>query len=364
MQYGITYSQQIDYLPFEIEGSIDADTGYIYLKTYFQTGYYQEDIKEIKAEIRNRAFSLNGMLPYPLGFSLSYGEHYLSDLFVIEPGHQTVKCHIDSVWDIPEINNQPMHEYETEFISAFKSISEKRKDYRQRWNNSSRFYDGDIPADSELLFDRELKSLYVTSDSTLLQYVSTHPDSYLALWRLVEKFTFGYEPIFDSIFEQFSSSIQDTYTGQALKKNLKIAGVIAPGKKFPPISIKDTHEKEFDFNAFSDKEYVLLDFWYSNCGPCIAQFTHLNNLYQAYKEKGFEIIGISTDRSKYKNNWLRAIEKYQLQWPQFWDMDGIESSKLLINVFPTTILLDSDGTIISKHIRPAELEQFLEENLK
>jgi len=77
-----------------------------------------------------------------------------------------------------------------------------------------------------------------------------------------------------------------------------------------------------------------------------------------------EIIGISTDRSKYKNNWLRAIDKYQIQWPQYWDMDGIESSRLSINVFPTTVLLDSKGIIISKHIRPAELEQFLKENLE
>ncbi len=257
-----------------------------------------------------------------------------------------------------------MEESRVDMANAFKEVREKRSMNNQKWQTASEKYNGDIPSDIKLSIEKEFKSLYVKSDSTLLQYVSTHPDSFLALWTLIELLDFGYEPIFDSIFEQFSGDLRNTHAGQALERNLKIARMLAPGKKFPVIQVKDSLENELDFTTFSDKKFILLDFWYSNCGPCIAQFSHLSKLYKTYKDKAFEIIGISTDKSELKNKWLKAIEKYQIQWPQFWDMDGIESSKLFINVFPTTILLDSNGTIIAKHIRPAELEQFLMENLE
>ena len=106
-----------------------------------------------------------------------------------------------------------------------------------------------------------------------------------------------------------------------------------------------------------------MDFWYSNCRPCIAQFPHLRETYQAYQSQGFEIIGISTDRTRYKENWMKAIDKYQLSWPQYWDQDGVESSKLSINKFPSNFLLDQHGKIIKKDLRPVELEEFLKENM-
>jgi len=358
------YAQLNDYIPFEIEGSIDADTGYIFLEIFDYTEYYPEDIRDFKAKIDSGTFSFKGEIPYPQGFTLSYGENYWSDWFVIDTGFQTVKCYVDSLRKLPVINNRFMTESRVEMANAFKEVKEKSALYSQRRQAASEQYRNELPLEIKLSLEKERKSIYEKSDSTLLQYVSSHPDSYLAFWRLIKLFAFGYEPIFDSIFDQFSGDLRNTHAGQALDRNLKIAGVLAPGKRFPALSVKDIFGKELDFTAYADRKFILLDFWYSNCGPCIAQFPHLSNLYKTYKVKGFEIIGVSTDKSELKTKWLTAIEKYQIRWPQFWDMDGIESSKLFICAFPTTILLDSNGNIISKDIRPAELEQFLIENLK
>jgi alkyl hydroperoxide reductase subunit AhpC len=90
----------------------------------------------------------------------------------------------------------------------------------------------------------------------------------------------------------------------------------------------------------------------------------LKETYEKYKDKGFEIIGISTDRIRYKEKWEEAIQKYALLWPQYWDQDGEASSKLSINKFPTNFLLDSRGHIIRKDLRPVELDQFLWENMR
>lgn len=217
----------------------------------------------------------------------------------------------------------------------------------------------------KLNLEREIKSIYSESDSTLLKYVTAHPDSYTAFWNFINLFSgFSYESIFDSIVARLSDSLKNTHAGKVLTEKLKVAGMTGNGKKFPFIAAFDMEKNPLDRAAFSKHKYTFVDFWYSNCHPCVAQFPHLKDTYAKYKDKGFEIIGISTDRLNYKEKWEEAIQKYQLSWPQYWDQDGVSSSKLSINKFPTNFLLDSQGKILMKDLRPVELEQFLLENIK
>ena len=136
------------------------------------------------------------------------------------------------------------------------------------------------------------------------------------------------------------------------------------GKEFPPIISIDIRDNKLDVATFLKSEYTLVDFWYSNCGPCIAQFPDLKQLYEKYKNKGFEIVGISTDKLKYKTEWQVAVKKYQLDWPQYWDTNGQEATRLSIRAFPTNFLLDGQGRIIKKNMSPVELKQFLLDNIK
>ena len=66
-----------------------------------------------------------------------------------------------------------------------------------------------------------------------------------------------------------------------------------------------------DNNDMREK-YTLVDFWFSHHGPCIRQFDELRYLYNTYKPKGFEIIGISTDDEKYIGDWKGIIKQYNL----------------------------------------------------
>ncbi len=166
------------------------------------------------------------------------------------------------------------------------------------------------------------------------------------------------------IFDQFSDSLKATTTGRTLAKKLEIASALAIGKPFPSVVAVDTLNNLLHLGSLSENKFILIDFWYSNCGPCIAQFPHLKKVYNQYKVRGFEVIAISTDRTKYQSNWLKAIQKYHLSWPQYWDENGTEASRLSINKFPTNYLLDSEGKILQRDLRPVELDRFLEENMK
>jgi len=109
-------------------------------------------------------------------------------------------------------------------------------------------------------------------------------------------------------------------------------------------------------------KYVLVDFWASWCGPCRKENPQVVSLYQKYKGKGFEILGVSLDDKR--EAWLQAIEKDGLSWRHVSDLKGWqnEAAQLYdVNAIPMTYLLDPNGTIIAKGLRGPSLEAKLEE---
>ena len=108
--------------------------------------------------------------------------------------------------------------------------------------------------------------------------------------------------------------------------------------------------------------YVLIDFWASWCGPCRRDNPNVVRMYNAYKDKGFEILGVSLDRDK--TRWLDAIEKDQLTWRHVSDLKGWSNavaSKHDISDIPRTVLIDPEGRINGKNLRGGCLEAKLKE---
>lgn len=138
---------------------------------------------------------------------------------------------------------------------------------------------------------------------------------------------------------------------------------LAIGQEAPEINLPDTQGKELSLKSLRGK-IVLVDFWASWCGPCRKEMPNVVKAYAKYKDKGFEIYGVSLDQSKDK--WLEAIQKDGITWPQvsdlkYWDC---EAAKLYnVQGIPFTVLLDKDGKILAKNLRGEELEAALEKAL-
>lgn len=139
----------------------------------------------------------------------------------------------------------------------------------------------------------------------------------------------------------------------------------AAGAPYKDITLKDPLGNDISLSDYVGKyKVVLIDFWASWCGPCIKEMPHVIEAYNQYKDKGFEIVGISLDDNQ--GRWLGAIDRLKMTWPQMSDLKGWESAAAQlygVNSIPFTLLIDKDGKIIDSNLRGAQLLDKLHELL-
>ena len=104
-------------------------------------------------------------------------------------------------------------------------------------------------------------------------------------------------------------------------------------------------------------KYVLADFWASWCGPCRQEIPNLIALYEKYKDKNFQILGIAV-QDKIEDS-QKAINEMKIPYPQIINSQKIATDLYGINGIPEIILFAPDGTILARGLRGEEIEKKL-----
>ena len=196
------------------------------------------------------------------------------------------------------------------------------------------------------------------------QYVRDHHDSYFSVVALSESVSSDFdveeiEPLFLSIDEKYRTS----FPGKAFAQRIEAAKTIGIGKKAPGFTQNDPDGNPVSLSDFQGK-YVLLDFWASWCGPCRQENPNLVKAYAAYKDKGFEILGVSLDNKDGKEAWVKAIEKDGLTWTQVSDLNSWNNEVARsygVRAVPQCYLIDPQGVIVAQNLRGEALEAKLKE---
>jgi len=138
---------------------------------------------------------------------------------------------------------------------------------------------------------------------------------------------------------------------------------LAEGQEAPEINLPDVNGNDLALSSLRGK-VVLIDFWASWCKPCRKEMPNVVKAYAKFKDKGFEIYGVSLDQTK--EAWLEAIKEDGITWPQVSDLKYWEcEAARLYNVqgIPFTVLIDKEGKIIAKNLRGEDLEKAIEKTL-
>jgi peroxiredoxin len=166
---------------------------------------------------------------------------------------------------------------------------------------------------------------------------------------------------YDSIASKYEKSMPNSTYTKTLVARVEKMRKLAVGSPAPEISLPNPDGETISLSSFKGK-YVMIDFWAAWCRPCRIENPNVVKMYEKYNDKGFEILGVSLDRTK--DAWVKAIKDDGLEWPQVSDLKYFQSeaaSTYNIQAIPATYLIDPDGKILAKNLRGQALEDKLEE---
>jgi thiol-disulfide isomerase/thioredoxin len=211
----------------------------------------------------------------------------------------------------------------------------------------------------------ELEKEYNSKEREVMLYewdfIVDNLDSYMSA-LLLEVFMIENKVNKDSIidvYESFSNRIKVSDVGKNIADLLSQfedpieVGEIAPDFTAPSIDGPDITLS----NVLLDNKVTLLDFWAAWCRPCRIENPNLVRLHKKYKDAGFDIIGVSLDRTR--EQWEQAVIDDNLPWTQvsnlnFWN-DPV-ARRYSIRAIPQSYLLNKDGLVMGKNLRGQELE--------
>ncbi|MCB0580356.1 MAG: TlpA family protein disulfide reductase [Phaeodactylibacter sp.] len=162
---------------------------------------------------------------------------------------------------------------------------------------------------------------------------------------------------------QFVESFKDSDPSAAAGMQAQIEQMksFVVGGQAPDFTQKTPDGGEMSLSDLRGK-VVLLDFWASWCGPCRRENPNVVRMYKKYKEKGFDVLGVSLDKTH--DRWIQAIEQDGLEWHHVSDLKGWSNEAAQaygVRSIPHTVLLDAEGRILARNLRGEALERRLEE---
>ena len=163
--------------------------------------------------------------------------------------------------------------------------------------------------------------------------------------------------------ELFVDAFKDSDPSAAanMKAQIEQMKSFVVGGQAPDFTQKTPDGGEMSLSELRGK-VVLVDFWASWCGPCRRENPNVVRMYNKYKDKGFDILGVSLDKTQ--DRWVQAIEQDGLEWHHVSDLKGWSNEVAQaygVRSIPHTILLDQEGRIIARNLRGQALEDKLEQ---
>ena len=203
-----------------------------------------------------------------------------------------------------------------------------------------------------ILFNNYYKA-YIRRD---MSYLKQYPNDYYSFWFFInqssqldqllshdkaflqEQLTFAK----NTFPAKFINSVQGRVMIKKFEAKIK-AEPLVMNQPVPAFTVTDINGKTISLNKLKGR-YVLLDFWATWCGPCMAEMPFVKDIRKKYPTEKLVVIGISSDTKK--QNLLYGIRKNNITWPQYLDIEKNVGTLYSVEDIPTMILLDKEGKML------------------
>ena len=312
--------------------------------------------------VKKGKFQMKGTVDYPEYCKLYAGDNGPLWLLV----ENTV---IDIALDLKNMQESKVNgsietnllaEYYAQMVAFGDSATKVNDDYLLNRQSGETNVDKESAYIARMMMIRQQRIDYVK------QFVAEHPNSITTALIVIDNESVFLPEELEEFVNGFDEPNSNSPWVQSFREKTETALRLAIGQPFTDIKMPAPDGNEIALSDYAGKDkYVLIDFWASWCRPCRIANPQIVKIYNKYKDKGFEIVGVSLDRDKAE--WTKAIKDDALEWIQMSDLNYWKSEAVrlyAINTIPYTVLLDKEGNILEKGLKPDELEKKLKELLE
>ena len=125
-----------------------------------------------------------------------------------------------------------------------------------------------------------------------------------------------------------------------------------------PIAGKLVDGGRFDIAQYKGK-VVLVDFWATWCGPCVAELPNVKDVYAKYHDRGFEVVGISLDNDA--DALTKFVKDEQIAWPIVFEEGHPLAKQYGVTAIPTAVLINREGKVVTLSARGEKLGELVDE---
>jgi peroxiredoxin len=229
--------------------------------------------------------------------------------------------------------------------------------YQQQVNNYRHIFDSLAPP---------VTPVKLLAYKTLFTYIKTYPQSELSAHFMAEHDYEDRPEAYKVLYDIMPPAAKNSDEGRYINKKLTLILKTTPGNKAPQIEGTILGGKTFN-QITAGKKIILVDFWRAANYVSRINNDSLKRVYNMYKSKGFEIIGVSLDKRDLW--WKTALKDDKLPWPQISDLKGSDSPNVTnwnATSIPTYYLVDEKWNILFPNIQlnsvEVEVRQYLEKH--